>query len=219
MIAVPPIVDAHMGVRMASLTWNERNAFAAGCDHDGGLTELGGTLVDRMAELRIAIDLAHASPRTFWDVLERAPDATVLVSHASCRALYDHRRNLADDQLAALAQHRGVLGMMPHPFVLDPAGRHLDGVVDHIDHAVGIMGIEHVGLGGDFTRQIAHAIGEAGVIDDSGLSLDAALDELQGPQDYPALAAALRRRGYGDDDLAALLGGNLTALLRRGLPG
>jgi membrane dipeptidase len=213
----PWLIDvlAELGVRMASLTWNERNAFAHGCGYEHGLTSVGAQLVDRMIELGLVIDLAHASRRTVADVLERAGDHAVVVSHAACRALYDHPRNLADDQLVALAEQGGVLGLMPHPFVLGPADATLDRFLDHIDHAVATMGIEHVGLGGDFLRQIARARGERGEVD--GMPIDAALDGLEGPADYPALASRLRERGYGNPELDALLGGNLVALLRRGL--
>lgn len=209
----PWLIDvlAQLGLRMASLTWNERNAFAGGCDHGEGLTPDGARLVDRMVELGIAIDLAHASPRTFADVLDRLDGATPLVSHAACRALYDHARNLDDSQLAALAARGGVLGLMLHPFVLG-VDANLDTFLDHIDHAVAVMGTDHVGLGGDFLRQIARAFGEIEVID--GMPLDAALDELEGPQDYPALVTALQARGYQGDDLAAILGGNVVRVLR-----
>src|SRR5262249_15150881 len=74
-----------LGVRMASLTWNRRNPFADGAAEtgDGGLSSLGRRLVTRLAELGVMIDLAHASERTFFDVLEQAPEATVLVSHGN----------------------------------------------------------------------------------------------------------------------------------------
>jgi membrane dipeptidase len=210
-------IVARLGLRMASLTWNDRNAFAGGCGHDEGLTELGRRLVDRMVELGVVVDLAHASPRTVDDVLDRVSDTAVLVSHAACRALRDHPRNLSDRQLAALAERRGVLGLMPHPLTVDPASPTLDRFLDHVDHAVATMGVAHVGLGGDFLRQIAHARGEEGV-SPAGVPFDAALDGLEGPEDYPALVSALRERGYADEELAALMGGNLLRLLRDELP-
>jgi membrane dipeptidase len=210
-------IAARLGLRMASLTWNDRNAFAGGCGHDEGLTGLGRQLVDRMVELGVVVDLAHASPRTVDDVLDRVGDAAVLVSHAACRALHDHPRNLCDRQLHALAEHGGVLGLMPHPLAVDPANPTLDRFLDHVDHAVATMGVAHIGLGGDFLRQIARARGEKGEAA-PGVPVDAALDGLEGPQDYPALVNALRERGYADQELAALLGGNLLRVLRGQLP-
>jgi membrane dipeptidase len=208
---------AELGVRMASLTWNERNAFAAGCEEDGGLTPLGERLVDRILELGMAMDLAHASQRTFWDVLERDCADRVLVSHAACRAVYDHPRNLDDDQLAALARRGGVLGLMPHPFVVDPDRWTVDRFLAHVDHAVTVMGVEHVALGGDFLHQIMHALGLQDQLHD-GMRMDAALDGLEGPQDYPALAEALQQRDWSDASARALFGGNLLRLLEGTLP-
>jgi membrane dipeptidase len=211
-------VLTQLGVRMASLTWNESNAFAGGVDDQAtGLTPLGGRIVDRMVEQGIVVDLAHASPVTFADVLERLGDVPLIVSHASCRALYDHPRNMTDGQLAALAEQGGLLGLMPHPIVLG-ARATLDTFLDHVDHAVEVMGVQQVGLGGDFGRQLARALGEDFEVA-PGIFADSALPDLEGPQDYPALTSALRLRGYADDAVAALMGGNLLALLRRGLAG
>lgn len=210
-------VLADLGVRMASLTWNERNAFAAGCHHEDGLTPLGERLVERMLARGIVPDLAHASPRTFADVLALAPEGAVVASHAACQAVLDHPRNLTDAQLEALAARGGLLGAMPHPIVVDPARPTLERFLDHVDHAVAVMGVEHVALGGDFLRQIVRARGEAGLVYD-GMPADSAIEELEGPQDYPRLAAALSARGYGAEEIGAIMGGNLLRLLRRALP-
>jgi membrane dipeptidase len=212
-----------LGVRMVSLTWNRRNAFADGAAEPahGGLSSLGRELVDRLVELGAILDLAHASERTFWDVLEAAPDAPVVVSHACCRALVDTPRNVADDQLRAIAERGGVLCLMALPLVVDPERPTIDRLVDHVDHAVEVMGAEHVGLGADFIRQVALALG----LDDTkasllppGYKLSDPVEGLAGPEDYPALVAALRRRGYDGETLDGILSGNLLRLLRGGLP-
>ena len=212
-----------LGVRMMSLTWNRRNPFADGAAESGvgGLSELGRQLVDRCVELGVVLDLAHASQQTYWDVLERAPDAPVVVSHAACRAVHDHPRNLSDDALRALADRGGIVGMMLHPLAVDSAEPTLDRVVDHIDHAVELIGIEHVGLGSDFTRQLVRALNWVEPPDalvPAGMKTDAAIEDLAGPEDFPNLVAALRRRGYEDDRLRALLGENFLRLFRRALP-
>jgi membrane dipeptidase len=210
-----------LGVRMVGLTWNRRNAFADGLTEPqgGGLSRLGEQLVDRLVSLGAAIDLAHASPRTFDDVLERAPGAPVLVSHAMCRSVHDVERNLSDAQLRALAGRGGVVGMMLLPIVVgDPPT--IDRVLDHIDHATDVMGAEHVCLGGDFIRQMHRATGPGRP--DPLLppgELDRAVEGLAGPEDYPALVEALRSRGWAGDRLDGLLRGNLLRVLRRALPG
>ncbi len=212
----PLDVVAKLGVRVLGPTWNEQNAFAHGCDHEGGLTSLGERLIDRAPTLGMVVDLAHASPQTLTDVLDRAPGGSVFVSHASCRTIYDHRRNLSDAQLTAVAEHGGVVCLMPHPLVVDPSRPTLDRFVDHIDHAVSVIGVERVGLGGDFLAQIARATGEEQRTQD-GVQIDATLDGLEGPRDYPRLLQALRARGYSGADVEAVAGGNLLRFLAAGL--
>jgi membrane dipeptidase len=213
-----------LGVRMAGLTWNYRNAYADGVAEPatGGLSGRGVRLVERLVARGVILDLAHASEQTFRDVLDVSGDAPVLVSHAACRACCDTPRNLDDTQLEALAARGGVLGIMLLPFVIDGWSPTLDRVVDHIDHAVAVMGIEHVALGGDFFRQIGRA-GVAGPIGGDGIipvdmSSDDAIDGLAGPEHYPNLVEALRRRGYEGERLAAILGANLGGFLERTLP-
>ncbi|HKD93079.1 MAG TPA: membrane dipeptidase, partial [Gaiellaceae bacterium] len=186
---------ARLGVRVLAPTWNEQNAFASGCDHDGGLTELGRRLIDRVPTLGMVIDLAHASPQTMTDVLERAPAGAVFVSHASCRAVHDHRRNLSDAQLTGIAERGGVVCLMPHPLVVGPSEPTIDRFVDHIDHAVSVMGVDRVGLGGDFLKQIARATG-LGQRSQDGVEIEATVQGLEGPRDYPRLLEVLRARGY-----------------------
>jgi membrane dipeptidase len=213
----PALIDVFstLGVRMASLTWNRRNAFADGTGESprGGLSRIGRELVDRMTGLPIAFDLAHANEGTFFEVLERSGDRPVLVSHALCRAVRDHPRNLSDDQLRALAERDGVVGLMALPFVMHESERSISYLIDHVDHLAQTLGIAHICLGGDFARQIEQS-GADGVPAEPGL----AIDGLAGPEEYPALFEALRNRGYGDADLRAIASENLLRVVRRTLP-
>ena len=83
-----------LGMRMAGLTWNRRNPFADGAAEDGGLSRLGRALVDELVELGVILDLAHASPATFDEIIARAAGAPVICTHAACRSVNDHPRNL-----------------------------------------------------------------------------------------------------------------------------
>ncbi|HEY7196137.1 MAG TPA: dipeptidase [Gaiellaceae bacterium] len=213
-----------LGVRFVGLTWNRRNAFADGVGEPetGGLSALGCELVDRLVSLGVAIDLAHASRQTCDDVLARVTDTPVLVSHACCRALVDVARNVDDERLRAVADRGGVLGVMALPFVVDLDQPTIDRMIDHVDHAVEVMGIDGVALGGDFTRQLARSGAVYGpssrVVARAGQSLDDPLDELEGPEDYPKLVAALERRGYTGEELERILWRNLVRVVRRALP-
>jgi membrane dipeptidase len=211
------------GVRTASLTWNHANEFAGGIDTPTqGLTDRGRALVRRFGELGVVLDLAHAAEQTWRDVLEEGMPFSV--THAGCRAVRDHPRNLADWQLEALAESGGVLGMMALSFVVDPDAPTLSRWLDHFDHAVGVMGIEHVGLGADFVDQLRPT--EQGLyldqIPQSELAQAAktrfALDGFTGPENFPSLITALRRRGYDGPRLEAIMSGNWLRILREALP-
>src|SRR5207244_13520753 len=144
--------------------------------------------------------------------IERAGDTALVVSHGACRGVCETPRNLADDQLRALAERGGVLGLMQLPIVIDPESWTMERVVDHVDHAVSVMGIEHVGLGADFIDQVADAEQEhrldeaspAGAEKVAGTKARLGLEGFTGPDDYPALVDALKSRGYDGDRLEAI---------------
>lgn len=217
-----------LGVRVFGLTWNRRNAFADGLGEPpgGGLTHRGMALVDRLVQRRAIIDLAHASERTFFEVLERVENGSVILSHAACRSILETPRNASDEQLRALAECGGVLGIMALPFVIDPTEPTLGRFIDHIDHAVEVMGIENVGIGGDFQREIAVAgfartpTSQVGIetLLPPGMTLDTPLVNLAGPEDYPALVQALAERGYTGDRLERILRSNFLRAFELALP-
>ncbi len=212
------------GVRTASLTWNHANEFAGGIDTPTqGLTDRGRALVRRFGELGVILDLAHASDQTWRDVIEEG--IAFSVTHAGCRAVHDHPRNLADWQLEGLAERGGVLGMMALPFVVDPAAPTLSRWLDHFDHAVEVMGVEHVGLGADFVDQLTpvnERLGPgqlpqsktAAQIGKSRFSLEG----FRGPEDFPSLVTALRGRDYDGHRLESIMSGNWLRILQGALP-
>jgi len=196
------------------LTWNYPNEFAGGIESpEQGLTDAGRTLVRRFAELGVVLDLAHASEQTWHDVIDE--DVPFSVTHAGCRAVLDHPRNLADWQLEALADRGGVLGMMAIKFFVDPDAPTIERWIDHFDHAVAVMGIEHVGLGADFVDQVVSLDLPAGVRDDKA---NLGLEDFTAPDEYPNLVDELRERGYEGDRLEAIMNGNWLRVLRETLP-
>jgi membrane dipeptidase len=223
----PLLVDVFfaLGFRIFGLTWSVRNVFADGQNEssDGGLSNAGRALVDRIVRLGGVLDLAHASPRTFDQILERTGDAPVLVSHAGCRAVYDVPRNLSDDQLRALRERDGLLGVMCIPLTVDRTDWSLERLIDHVDHAVSILGVERVGIGSDFVRQLwrAGAISQrmtmkAGL--PPGMDGDSAVAGLAGPEDFGNLVRALYGRGYDEASVEAIMSGNLLRFLGAKLP-
>jgi membrane dipeptidase len=218
----PADVFHALGVRMAGLTWNRRNAFADGAaEGAGGLSRLGRELVDRLVSLGVILDLAHASRGTFTETVERAAGAPLLCSHGGCAAVHDTPRNLDDAQLRLLADAGGLFGLMLHPIAIGPDRRTLDGVVDHLEHAVSVVGVEGVCLGGDFTKRLWEAMPpppepKDGLVP-AGLTPGLGIERLTGSEHYPALVARLHARGWGDQEVAAVTSGNLLRFLRAAL--
>lgn len=207
------------GVRAVSLTWNHPNEFAGGIDTPTkGLSDRGRVLVRRFGELGVLLDLSHASEQTWRDVL--AEEVPFSVTHAGCRAVCDHPRNLADWQLEAVAERGGVLGMMALPFVVDAAKPTLSRWLDHFDHAVRVMGVQHVGLGADFVDQVAEIQPDPADAYPARASIKSrlALDDFRGPEDYPLLVASLEEQGYEGDRLRAITCGNWLRILQETLP-
>ena len=209
-----------LGLRMAGLTWNRRNPFADGAADEGGLSGLGRRLLARLAELGVILDLAHASPRVFDECLA-SYEGRLLVTHAGCRAVNETPRNLSDEQLGALAARDGVFGLMLHPLTIDPASPTIDRVIDHLDHAAAVVGQERICLGGDWTKRL-HELMPAPAPPDGlmppGLAEGTTISGLSGPEEYPALVAALRERGWDGERLEGLLSRNLLRFLRESLP-
>jgi len=211
-----------LGVRMAGLTWNRRNPYADGAAEDGGLSRLGRALVDRLVELGVIVDLAHASPQTFAEVIARIGGAPVICSHAACRVVNDHPRNLTDDQLRALADAGGIFGLMLHPLAIGHRERTLSRVIDHLEHAIDVVGVDRVCLGGDFTTRLSKVLPPmpepADGLMPQGLEPGAGIEGLKGPEDYPALLATMSARGWSAADIGAVSCDNLLGFLRRTLP-
>ena len=160
----------------------------------GGLSPFGREVVSEMNRVGMMVDLSHGGMRSFYDALE-CSTVPIVCSHASCRALCDHPRNLDDDQMRALARKGGVMQITLYPGFLRKDGEAtiLD-TMAHLDHAVKVMGIEHVGLGTDFD-------GDGGV---PGLASASELINF---------TRQLLRRHYSVEDIAKLWGGNFLRVM------
>lgn len=186
-----------LGLRLVGLTWNGANRYAGGCASDAGLTAEGELLVKRCNQLGVVLDGAHLNRRSFWQLLEQSTQP-VIVSHTCCDALYHHRRNVDDEQIKALAAQGGVVGITFVPDFLGGAGDLLQ-LCEHIEHAVALVGSEHVALGSDFDGCTPVA-------------------ELSGVEKLPVLYAALAERGMTAGDIANIAGASVVNLLRKVLP-
>lgn len=199
-----------LGVRTMLPTYNRRNAAGSGCLDvvDGGLTEYGRALVREMNAVGMVVDGSHGGLRTGLDLCE-ASEQPVIYGHACMRGVWEHPRNITDQQARACAETGGVIGITGVGIFLGPNDASIDAMVRHIDYAVDLVGPEHVGLSTDF------------VFDDDGLDLgpddDYLFDESYTrwgeieylpPERLLEVEDALRERGYKAEDILAILGGN-----------
>jgi membrane dipeptidase len=144
-------VFRNLGVRVMQLSYNRKSPFAAGVMEPdaGGLTPLGRDAVRQMNRLGIAIDLSHANPATTTDVLNLSVEPPVM-THAGCAAVHAHPRNKTDEQLRALAAKGGVVGIFDLPYLsASPHQPTVDDYMAHLEHALKVAGVDHVGIGSD----------------------------------------------------------------------
>jgi membrane dipeptidase len=231
------------GVSSMTLTHNISHGWAdagAGQPRWNGLNDLGRNVIAEMNAIGMVIDVSHVSDETFFDVIETTQDP-VIFSHSGCRAVNPHRRNVSDDMLRALAKNGGVIGIVFElnflsqdyakatqelraigrpifqkvPVIEDMdlriAVEHLEqgrewplegkptieNLLDHIDHAVRIAGVDHVGLGADMYPRTPSPEG------------------IRGAQDYGNITRGLKRRGYSDEDVKKIMGGNFLRVWKR----
>ena len=169
---------------------------ARGNGEHGGLSAFGREVVREMNRVGMMVDLSHAAESTFWQVLE-CSEKPVVCSHSSCRALCDHPRNLTDEQMRALAAKGGVVQVTMYSGFLRKEGEAtLDDFLAHLQHAIDIAGIDHVGIGTDFD-------GDGKVIGCSSAS------QLRN------VTRELLRRGFSATDIEKIWGGNWLRVMRR----
>ena len=139
------------GIRHVGLTWNEKNDYAGGVSFpEQGLTEKGRRLLKIMQENQMIIDLSHANPKTFDDIIT-ATYGPIVISHGNVKSLCDHPRNYTDEQMLKVASRGGVIGLcaVANFISKDKDNQTITYLAKHIDYAVKLLGIDHVGLGLD----------------------------------------------------------------------
>ena len=183
---------AQRGVVYITLCHNGDNDIcdsARGCNTHNGVSQFGEKVIQEMNRCGLMVDLSHAGEKSFYDALQIS-STPIVCSHSNCRALCDHPRNLTDDQLRALAQAGGVAHTtLYHGFLRTEDEATIIDAVKHLEHAIDVMGIDHVGLGTDFD-------GDGGVRGYADAS-EAIQFTLQ-----------LLRRHYSERDIKKIWGGN-----------
>ena len=200
-----------LGLRSMQITWNLRNELADGVKEErtgGGLTHFGEAVVKEMDRLGMVIDLAHISRAGWFDVLEIA-SGPVCCTHSNCRKVFHHFRTIDDDQIKALAQTGGVLGVNAIATMVGKPAT-LDKLVDHISHIIDLVGVDHVGLGLDFVKDDGPLYPEDEIF---GVGENRLIPGFENEDDLPNITECLLKRGFREDDIVKVLGGNFLRLL------
>jgi microsomal dipeptidase-like Zn-dependent dipeptidase len=162
---------------------------ARGCNTHNGVSEFGEQVIKEMNRLGIMVDMSHAGEKSFYDALEIS-EKPIVCSHSNSRILCDHPRNLTDDQLRAIAKKGGVVHTtFYHGFLNQTSEADILDGIKHLEHAIDIMGIDHVGIGTDFD-------GDGGVCG------------MRDASDIQQFTRQLLRRRYSESDIAKIWGGN-----------
>jgi membrane dipeptidase len=215
-----------LGVLIIQLTYNTRNLIGDGClePGDAGLSELGREAIVRMNALGIAVDLSHCGTRTTATGIA-ASTKPPLITHSGCREVYRHPRSKEDRELKAMADKGGVLGVYLMPFLGGAEGPKKastgDAVIRHIEHAVKVCGVDHVGIGSDMSvspieetpeylkAERAFAAGRArGGIQAPDEDRPLYIPDLNQPRRLELIAERLAARGHTSAVIEKVIGGN-----------
>lgn len=211
-----------LGIRVVSFTHFGRSALADGSSEDatgGRLTSAGVEALSVLEEDGLIPDVSHLGQAGVDHVLEIAT-RPVLATHSSARALRDHHRNLTDDQIKGIAATEGVVCVNFYAGFVADHDATVGSVVDHIEHVAGVAGIEHVGLGPDFIKELVgelHPGDEPLISEDVGLDERLAIPGLEGPAGLPLVTHEMLVRGMSEQDVRAVLGGNVLRLFQADL--
>lgn len=213
---------ADMGVRVLQLTYNNQNELGGSCyeDEDSGLSRFGREVVREMARVGMLVDCSHTGDRTTLHAIEHSPKP-IAVTHANAASIFPHKRNRSDEVLRTLAQKGGVIGCAAYRNITPlEACASVRGFAEMIARTVDIAGIDHVGIGTDYsyssddrfrdwmrkgrwTRSVQYGAGSP------QLPGEVAKPEwLAGPERLADVSAGLREVGFSDEEAAKIMGGN-----------
>lgn len=194
-------VYSRLGVKMMTLTWNNSNRIGdAGLDSlnpHNGLSKFGKQVVKEMEKLKMIVDISHASERTFWDVYENT-QLPFIASHAGIYSVREHKRNLKDDQIKAVAERNGVIGVFFLPkYISEERPVTVAHVADHIDRIKELGGIDTIAIGSDFDGMTERTM------------------NLEHAGKLTNLTEELKRRGYKKSEVKKILGENFLRVLSK----
>jgi membrane dipeptidase len=213
-----------LGVRSVQLTGNGRNRLADGIAEtrtNGGLTRFGVSVVKEMNRLGMLIDISHLAPAGVYDVLDLT-EGPIVASHSNANAVCDHPRNLGDEVIKLIAERGGVVGLSFFSTLVnkDKDLATVEDLVDHIVYIADLVGIDHIGLGPDFSEfsiRFSQWTGVKGNMEgiQYGNKESYFHPELRDWQHFPNVTRSLLKRGYREEAVRKVLGENFLRIYKK----
>jgi membrane dipeptidase len=214
----PSLVQLYyeLGVRWMLVAYNQNNAAGGGCqDNDMGLTMFGRQIINEMERVGMVACCSHTGIRTAMDVMSYSSHP-VIFSHSNARAVHDHPRNIPDEAMKACAATGGVVGLNGIGIFIGKTDNLVEGLLRHIDHAVQLIGIEHVGLGLDYifdTEELESLLDNPAMFPPE-LGYQHGI-QMMGPETMEGIVSGMVKLGYSKSDLQAILGANLLRIAKQ----
>lgn len=208
-----------LGVRQMLFAYNLNNEAGGGChDEDVGLTEFGRAVIGEMNRVGMMVDCSHSAYRTTMEAMEISRDPAVF-SHSNPRALVDHERNILDDQIKACAATGGVIGINGIDLFLGGSIAP-ETFVDHLTYIAEMVGVQHVGLGLDYSDQSSIGAFDEVIKTNQAYwppeqGYGAALEACMSPAALPRVTELLLGRGFSEAEVLGILGGNFRAVAEK----
>ncbi len=190
-----------LGIRMIGLTWNHANSVADGVGEPrgAGLTDFGKEVVQHMQSLGMVVDVSHLSEQGVYDVA-RLATAPIIASHSNARHVFEHRRNLTDEQMKMIVDTGGVIGVTFVPeFITSHETVTMDDLIPHVEHMLDVVGVHGVALGSDFD------------------GIDQTMQDLRRGSDYPRFLERLEKE-FGSEVVRLIAYENMFRVLDNTLP-
>ncbi len=214
----------NLGQRVSQLTYNSRNLIGTGSTErtDSGLSDFGVEVIQRMNKVGMAVDVSHCGEMTSIDACTVSKHP-VLITHANCKALNPHPRCKSDDAIKKMASTGGVMGITGvRMFVTAQEPTTIEDVLNHYDHVAKLVGVEHVGVGSDIDLYGYDALPDpmtkalrASYKSSYGFREKNDIEGVNHPKRFYDIAQGLARRGYSNNDIAGILGGNFQRVLTK----
>jgi membrane dipeptidase len=209
----------NFGLRILQLTYNNQNQVGAGCaeQSNAGITNYGKRFIERLNKLGIIVDTGHCGKQTTLDACQYSK-TPVIASHTGVEAIYPHMRCKSDEEIIAIAKTGGVIGIFAMPWFVheDPNHTTIDHVLDHIEYVIRLVGVDHVGIGTDWPMSDVlwslvyfkeHIAPKLGFAKGDGPSTETVAG-LEKYSYFINFTRGLVARGYKDEDIAKIMGGN-----------